>query len=92
MRKVKSVDVGMLVAVPDRMCYPGRLDPYEYENGVVERLGKNKAGKQLAEVTVWRNFSKTTYTKWFLVQMLSQVSYYHYVGEKEDFLAWAATV
>lgn len=92
MRKAKSVDVGMFVAVPDMICFPGRLDPYEYENGIVRRLGKNKAGRPLAEVTVWRHLSKKTYTKWFLAETLYQVSYYHYVGEEKDFKEWAATV
>ena len=91
MRKVANVKIGMLVAVPDRLCFPGRRDPYEYENGIVIAFGKNKKGSPLSQVVVYNHFTKKTYTKWFLTQRLYQVSYYHYIGEEKDFKQWLAT-
>lgn len=88
-RKLKSVNVGDMVSVPDRIIFPGRRDPYEWENGIVVQLGKNKKGQPLAKVRVRRDFTRNVYEKWFLLNFLQCPSYHHRVGEKEEFLEWA---
>lgn len=80
---MKSVKVGMLVSVPDRICFPYRRDPYEYENGIVLEVAKGKA-----KVRVYRSFTKQTYEKWFSIEWIKKVSFHHRVGEEEEFNKW----
>lgn len=82
---MKKTEVGMLVSVPDRMCYPGRRDPYEWENGIVTAVDGEKV-----KVKVKRYISdKTSYEKWFpLSWAVKKVSYSHERGEEEKFMKW----
>lgn len=87
MIRVKSLSVGDIVSVPDRVCFPGRRDPYEYENGKVLRLGHNKHGEPVALVHVYRSFHQQHYEKWFNAANIFKVSYHHRIGEEEVFLS-----
>jgi len=86
------VKIGDLVSVPDRMCYPGRRDPYEWENGKVIELGNNKKGESVCKVHVYRSFYKQHYEKWFRVSSVKKVSYSHRKGEEEEFLREMAAI
>lgn len=85
---MKSVKIGQQVSIPDRVIFPNRRDPYEWENGIITGFGKNKNDKPLIKVLVWNHFTKKTYEKWFLNEFVKKPSFHHYVGEKEDFEAW----
>ena len=55
--------IGSHVSIPDVVIFPGRRNPYEWENGIVIDTGKNKHGDKLVKVRVWRHFQNTTYEK-----------------------------
>jgi len=88
-RKLSSVSVNDLVSVPDRVMFPGRRNPYEWENGIVTAIGINAKGQKLAKVRVRRDFTRKVYEKWFLSSVLERPSYHHRVGEETEFMAWA---
>lgn len=86
---MKNIKIGMTVSVPDRLCYPGRRNPYEYENGVVVALSKDEVG---VKIKVYRSGSKFTYEKWFQKEWLKKVSFSHRIGEQEEFENWLSGI
>lgn len=86
--KIKTnVELGDIVSVPDRIIFPGRRDPYEYENGTVIAFRKNEKDEVLVKVRVWNSFTKKFYVRWFKKQAIYFPSFHHFVGEEEKFKA-----
>jgi len=84
----KIYKINDIVSIPDRIVFPGRRDPYEWENRIILSTGKNKYGKLLYKVKVWNHFTKKEYERWFLASMVKKANFYHYVNEEEDFKKW----
>lgn len=84
---MKNIKAGQFVSIPDKVIFPGRKDPYEWENGIVFAIN----GKSV-KVAVYNHFTKKAYFKNISINSVKKVSYYHYVGEEQDFLEWAKTV
>jgi hypothetical protein len=84
----KTYKINDIVSIPDRIVFPGRRDPYEWENGIIIALGKNKKGDTIYKVKIWNHFTKKEYERWFTAGMMQKANFYHYQGEKEDFEKW----
>lgn len=84
----KTYKINDTVSIPDRIVFPGRRDPYEWENGIIITLGKNKKDDTIYKVKIWNHFTKKESERWFTAGMMKPVNFYHYAGEKEDFQKW----
>jgi hypothetical protein len=84
----RAYKIGNTVSIPDRIIFPGRRDPYEWENGIINATGKNKKGDTIYKVKIWNHFTKKEYERWFTASMMQKVNFYHYIGEEEDFKKW----
>jgi hypothetical protein len=84
---MKNLKIGQLVSIPDRVCFPGRRDPYEWENGIVFAVNE-----KTVKVAVWNHFTKKAYFRNIGINSVKKVSYHHYVGEEQDFLQWTKTI
>ncbi|WHY76105.1 hypothetical protein QNH20_18510 [Neobacillus sp. WH10] len=80
---IKLIKLNMSVSVPDRICFPNRRDPYQWENGVVIAIAKGKT-----KVRIWNSFTKKSYERWFNNTFIKKPSFYHYRGEETDFNNW----
>lgn len=84
MRKIKKVEIGMLVSCPVGYDYSGKY--MEYECAKVLEIRKSSKGEYLvARVKIWWHNTGVFTEKLMKLEYLKQISYYHMVNEKEMF-------
>lgn len=82
-KSIKSITLNMPVCVPDRIIFPGRRDPFEWENGIVVAIADGKS-----KVRIWNHLTKKSYERWYNNSFIKKPSFYHYRGEETDFNNW----